>query len=62
MKALFWSAVISVVAVPIVVAMMVVVSRRNQMGALTASRPLIFSSWPATGVLVAAAVAMFAGR
>ncbi|WP_287979277.1 divalent metal cation transporter [Sphingomonas sp.] len=63
MNALFWSAVINgVVAVPIMAAMMVVVSRRGQMGKFTASRPLLFFGWTATGVMAAAAVAMIAVR
>ncbi|MES1971865.1 MAG: divalent metal cation transporter [Pseudomonadota bacterium] len=59
-KALFWSAVINgVVAVPIMVAMMIVVSRRSTMGAYTASPALRFFGWSATAVMAVAAVAMF---
>lgn len=59
-KALFWSAVINgVVAVPIIAAMMVVVSRHSAMGKFTASRRLQVAGWAATAVMAAAAVAMF---
>lgn len=60
-KALFWSAVINgVVAVPIIAAMMVVISRHSAMGKFTVSRGLMFFGWAATAVMAAAAVAMFA--
>jgi NRAMP (natural resistance-associated macrophage protein)-like metal ion transporter len=59
-KALFWSAVINgVVAVPIMAAMMIVVSRKSVMGAFTATGWLLFFGWMATAVMAAAAVAMF---
>jgi len=59
-KALFWSAVINgVVAVPIMAVMMVVVSRKAEMGRYTASLPLRISGWIATAVMAAAALAMF---
>jgi NRAMP (natural resistance-associated macrophage protein)-like metal ion transporter len=58
-KALFWSAVINgVVAVPIMAAMMLVVSRHSAMGGFTATRMLLFFGWAATLVMAAAAVAM----
>lgn len=58
-KALFWSAVINgVVAVPIMAAMMVVVSRRAAMGKFTATRTLLVFGWAATLVMAAAAAAM----
>jgi len=58
-KALFWSAVINgVVAVPIMAAMMVVVSRRAAMGQFTASKTLLVFGWGATGVMAAAAASM----
>ena len=58
-KALFWSAVVNgVVAVPIMAAMMVVVSRRSTMGRFTASRTLLLFGWGATLVMTAAAVSM----
>lgn len=59
MQALFWSAVINgVVAVPIMAAMMMVVSRRRTMGKFTASPRLLFFGWTATVVMAAAAAAM----
>lgn len=58
-KALFWSAVINgVVAVPIMIAMMLVVSRRRAMGKFAASGKLLFFGWAATAVMAAAAIAM----
>ncbi|MBO9712017.1 NRAMP family divalent metal transporter [Sphingomonas sp.] len=60
-KALFWSAVVNgVVAVPIMVVMMLVVGRKSQMGDFTAPLPLKLFGWAATGVMAAAALAMFA--
>jgi NRAMP (natural resistance-associated macrophage protein)-like metal ion transporter len=59
--ALFWSAVINgVVAVPIMIAMMVVVSSRSAMGKFTAGRTLKLFGWTATAVMAAAAIGMFA--
>lgn len=58
-KALFWSAVINgVVAVPIMAAMMLVVSRHKAMGQFTASPALLTLGWAATAIMGAAAVAM----
>jgi NRAMP (natural resistance-associated macrophage protein)-like metal ion transporter len=58
-KALFWSAVINgVVAVPIMAAMMIVVSLKSTMGDYTAHKALLFFGWVATAVMAAAAVAM----
>ena len=60
MKALFWSAVINgVVAVPLMVVIILLVSKKSVMGDFTASRPLIVLGWIATVVMGAAAVAMF---
>jgi NRAMP (natural resistance-associated macrophage protein)-like metal ion transporter len=60
-KALFWSAVINgVAAVPIMIATMVVASRRSQMGHFTVGRWLKFFGWAATAVMAAASIAMFA--
>lgn len=60
MKALFWSAVINgVVAVPLLVVIIILVSKKSVMGAFTASRPLIVLGWIATAIMGAAAVAMF---
>jgi Mn2+/Fe2+ NRAMP family transporter len=60
MKALFWSAVINgVVAVPLMVVIILLVSKKSVMGAFTASRPLVILGWIATAVMGAAAVRMF---
>jgi Mn2+/Fe2+ NRAMP family transporter len=60
MKALFWSAVINgVVAVPLMVVILLLVSKRSVMGDYTASRPLIVLGSLATLVMGAAAVLMF---
>ncbi len=60
MKALFWSAVINgIVAVPLMIAVITLVSRKSVMGAFTASRPILALGWIATAVMGAAAVAMF---
>ncbi|WP_248767212.1 divalent metal cation transporter [Pseudomonas sp. MWU12-2345] len=60
MKALFWSAVINgVVAVPLMVVIIMLVSKKSVMGDFTASRPLIALGWVATAVMGVAAVAMF---
>jgi Mn2+/Fe2+ NRAMP family transporter len=57
-RMLFWSAVVNgVVAVPLMVAMMVVVASRNIMGKFAASRALMVFGWFATflmGLVVAA--------
>jgi NRAMP (natural resistance-associated macrophage protein)-like metal ion transporter len=59
MRALFWSAVVNgVVAVPIMVAMMLVASRRSQMGQFTAGVRLRVFGWAATVVMGASVVAM----
>jgi len=60
MKALFWSAVINgVVAVPLMVVIILLVSKKAVMGAYTASRPLIILGWIATVIMGLAAVRMF---
>jgi len=60
MKALFWSAVINgVVAVPLMVVIIVLVSRKSVMGDYTASRPIIILGWIATAVMGLAALRMF---
>lgn len=62
-RALFWSAVLNgVAAVPIMAAMMVVASRRHQMGPFIASGPQRVFGWLATGVMAAAVLAMFVVR
>ncbi|WP_408374727.1 NRAMP family divalent metal transporter [Paraburkholderia nemoris] len=59
MKALFWSAVINgVVAVPLMVVILILVSRKSVMGAFTASRPLVVLGSIATLVMGLAAVLM----
>jgi NRAMP (natural resistance-associated macrophage protein)-like metal ion transporter len=60
-KALFWSAVINgVAAVPIMVMIMVMASRRKVMGPFTL-RPLLKTfGWLATAAMAAAAIGMFA--
>jgi Mn2+/Fe2+ NRAMP family transporter len=60
MKALFWSVVINgVVAVPLMIVIILLVSKKSVMGAYTVSRPLIILGWMATAVMGAAAVRMF---
>lgn len=60
MRALFWSAVINgVVAVPLMVVILILVSKRSVMGPFTASRPILALGSIATAVMGAAAVAMF---
>jgi Mn2+/Fe2+ NRAMP family transporter len=58
-KALFWSAVLNgLAAVPIMVAMMLLVARRSVMGRYTAAPALLFFGWAATIVMGAAAIAL----
>lgn len=58
-RALFWSAVLNgLAAVPLMVAMMIVVSRHRIMGKFTASRELSILGWAATGVMALASGAM----
>ena len=60
MKALFWSAVINgVVAVPLIMVVILLASRKSVMGAFTASRSLIIMGWITAAVMGAAAVRMF---
>jgi Mn2+/Fe2+ NRAMP family transporter len=60
MKALFWSAVINgVVAVPLMVVIILLVSKKSVMGAFTAGRSIVILGWIATAVVAAAAVRMF---
>jgi Mn2+/Fe2+ NRAMP family transporter len=59
MKALFWSAVVNgVIAVPLMVAMMVVVGSRKLMGQFTAKIGLAGLGWLSTAVMAGATVAM----
>src|SRR5450432_3372433 len=60
MKALFWSAVINgIVAVPLMVVILLLVSKKSVMGKFVASRPLVTLGRIATAVMGAAAVWMF---
>ena len=60
-KALFWSAVINgVVAVPVMVMMMLLASRKVVMGQFTLPWPLRAVGWLATAVMALAAIGMFA--
>jgi Mn2+/Fe2+ NRAMP family transporter len=59
MKALFWSAVINgVVAVPLMVVILLLATKKSVMGAFTANRWILFLGWMATLVMGAAAVCM----
>ncbi len=59
-KALFWSAVLNgVIAVPLMVATMIVVSSRRHLGQFVAPLGLKIIGWPATAVMAAAVLAMF---
>lgn len=60
MKALFWSAVINgVVAVPLMVVIILLASRKAVMGPYTSSRTIIALGWIATLIMGAAAARMF---
>ena len=60
MKALFWSAVINgVVAVPLMVAILILSSKRSVMGTYVASWPMKFFGWLATGFMALAATYLF---
>jgi Mn2+/Fe2+ NRAMP family transporter len=60
MKALFWSAVINgIVAVPLMVAIMVLSSKQSVMGKHVASLAMRFFGWLATGFMAAAAIYLF---
>lgn len=60
MKALFWSAVINgVVAVPLLVVITLLASRKSVMGVHTASRPIIALGWITTAIMSVAAACMF---
>ena len=62
MKALFWSAVINgVVAVPLMVAILVLASKASVMGPHTAGKILLFLGWFATALMALAAILMFVG-
>jgi Mn2+/Fe2+ NRAMP family transporter len=58
-KALFWSAVLNgVIAVPLMVAMMIVVTNRAHLGPFVAPRTQMILGWLATATMAAAALAM----
>lgn len=60
MKALFWSSVVNgVVAVPVMIAMMLLVSKPAVMGQFTAGPALRRVGWTATLVMVAASLSLF---
>lgn len=60
-KALLWSALLNgIIAVPIMVVMMLLASRKDVMGRYAISPRLKFFGWLATVVMAAAVVAMFA--
>ena len=60
MKALFWSAVINgVVAVPLMVVIILLASKKAVMGEHTVSRPIIALGWVATAIMGVAAGCMF---
>ncbi len=60
MRALFWSAVINgVVAVPLMVVVILLASKRSVMQRFTANRYVLALGWTATAVMAIAAVRMF---
>ena len=60
MKALFWSAVINgIVAVPLMIAIMILSSKSSVMGSHTASWSMKFFGWGATGFMGLAAIYLF---
>jgi Mn2+/Fe2+ NRAMP family transporter len=62
-KALFWSAVLNgVISVPVMAAMMIVASRRHEMGAFIATPSQRWLGWVATAIMAAAAAAMIVLR
>jgi NRAMP (natural resistance-associated macrophage protein)-like metal ion transporter len=62
-KALFWTAVTNgVISVPIMAAMMVVVSRRHEMGEFVATLGQRIFGWAVTAIMAGATVAMFVFR
>jgi len=59
MKALFWSAIINgVVAVPLMVVIILLVTKKSVMGEYTASRPIVILGWIATAVMGLVALRM----
>jgi NRAMP (natural resistance-associated macrophage protein)-like metal ion transporter len=63
MKALFWSAVINgIIAVPLMVVVILLVSKKSVMGKFTASLPIIILGWAAVAVMGFAAIGMLIPR
>ena len=59
MRALFWSAVINgVVAVPLIVVILLLASKKSVMGRFTSARSIIVLGWIAAAVMGAAAIRM----
>jgi len=62
MRALFWSAVVNgIVAVPLLIVLVILVSKASVMGPFTASRPIRWLGWAAAALMAAAAAGTFAG-
>jgi Mn2+/Fe2+ NRAMP family transporter len=60
LKALFWSAVINgIVAVPLMVVVILLASRKSVMGAFTANKWIVLLGWIAVAVMGAATLRMF---
>ena len=60
MKALFWSAVINgVVAVPLLIVIILLASKKSVMGVYTASRPIVVLGWVAAAIMGLAAICLF---
>ena len=60
-KALFWTAVINgVVAVPLIIVIMLMASRRQVMRQFAISGPLQWGGWFTAAFMMASAIAMFA--
>lgn len=60
MKALFWSAVINgMVAVPLMVVIILLASKKSVMGPFTSNWPILALAWIATAVMGLAAILMF---
>jgi Mn2+/Fe2+ NRAMP family transporter len=58
-RMLFWTAVVNgIVAVPLMVAMMVVIGSYTIMGRFAASRGLMIGGWGATAIMAVVVIAM----
>jgi len=64
MKALFWSAVINgIVAVPLMVVIILIASKKSVMGAFTSSWPIVILGWIGTAIMgLAAALMLVPGK